>query len=37
LKEAIIQKLLAFERKTIRRIFETTKGNQVWRVKTNEE
>jgi len=37
LKEAIIQKLLVFERKILRRIFEPTKENQIWRVKTNEE
>ena len=37
LKEAIIQKLLVFERKILRRIFGSTKENQIWRVKTNEE
>jgi hypothetical protein len=36
-KETIIQKLLIFERKLLRRIFEPTKENQIWRVKTNEE
>jgi hypothetical protein len=36
-KETVIQKLLVFERKILRRIFGTTKENQVWRVKTNEE
>jgi hypothetical protein len=37
LKETIIQKLLVFERKILRRIFGLTKENQTWRVKTNEE
>ena len=37
LKETIIQKLLVFERKILRRIFVLTKENQIWRVKTNEE
>jgi hypothetical protein len=37
LKEAIIQKLLVFERKILRRIFGPTKENQIWRVKTSEE
>jgi hypothetical protein len=37
LKENIIQKLLIFERKILRRIFGLTKENQIWRVKTNEE
>jgi hypothetical protein len=37
LKETIIQKLLVFERKVLRRIFGPTKENQIWRVKTNEE
>jgi capsule polysaccharide modification protein KpsS len=37
LKEAIIQKLLVFKRKILRRIFGPTKENQIWRVKTNKE
>ena len=37
LKETIIQKLLGFERKILRRIFGPTNENQIWRIKTNEE
>jgi len=37
LKETIIQKLLIFERKILRRIFGLTKENQIWRIKTNEK
>jgi len=37
LKEAIIQKLLVFEGKILRRIFGPTKENQIWRLKTNAE
>ena len=37
LKETIIQKLLVFERKILRRIFGPTKENQISEVKTNEE
>jgi len=37
LKETIIQKLLVFEKKILRRIFGPTKENQIWRVKANEE
>jgi hypothetical protein len=37
LKETIIQKLLVFERKILRRIFGPTKENQILRVKINEE
>ena len=37
LKETITQKLLVFERKILRRIFGSTKENQIWRIKTIEE
>ena len=37
LKETIIEKVLVFERKILRRIFEPTKENQIRRIKTNEE
>jgi len=37
LKETIIQKLLVFERRILRRIFGPTKENQIWRIKTNQE
>jgi len=37
LKEIVIQKLLVFESIILRRIFGSTKENQIWRVKTNEE
>jgi len=37
LKENIIQKLLVFERKILRGIFGSTKENQTWRIKNNEE
>jgi hypothetical protein len=37
LKETIIQKLSVFERRILRRIFGSTKENQIWRVKTNKE
>jgi hypothetical protein len=37
LKETVIQKLLVFERKILRRICGFTKGRQIWKVKTNEE
>jgi capsule polysaccharide modification protein KpsS len=37
LTEIIIQKLLVFERKILRRIFGPTKENQTWRVKINEK
>ena len=37
LKENIIQKLLVFERRILRRVFGPTKENQICRVKTDEE
>jgi hypothetical protein len=37
LKETIIQKLLVFKRKNLRRIFGPTQENQIWRVKYTEE
>jgi hypothetical protein len=37
LKGTIIQKLLVFERKILRRIFGPAKENQTMRIKTNEE
>ena len=38
LKENIIQKLMIFERKILRKIFGPTKEvNGLWRIKTNEE
>ena len=37
LQETVIQKLLVFERKILRRICGATKENQIWKVKTNEE
>jgi len=37
LKETIIQKLSDLERKILRRIFGTTKENQIWRIKTKGE
>ena len=37
LKETIIQKLLVFERKILRRISGPMKENQIWRIKTNKE
>ena len=36
-KETVIQKLLVFERKILRRIFGPTKENQIWKVKANKE
>jgi hypothetical protein len=37
LKEAIIQKILVFERNILRRIFGPKKENQIWRIRTSEE
>ena len=37
LKENIIHKLLVFERKILKVIFEPTKENQTWRIKNNGE
>jgi len=37
LTETIIQKLLVFESKILRRIFGPTKENQIWGIKTNEK
>jgi hypothetical protein len=37
LKETIIQKLLVFERKILRKIFGPTKENQILRPKTNKK
>jgi hypothetical protein len=38
LKENVIQKLMIFERKVLRKIFGPTKEqNGLWRIKTNEE
>jgi hypothetical protein len=37
LKETIINKLLVFERKILRKIFGPNKENGTWRIKTNQE
>ena len=37
LKETIINKLLVFERKILRKIFGPNNGNGIWRIKTNQE
>ena len=37
LKENIVQKLLIFERKILRGMFGSTKENQTWKIKNNEE
>ena len=37
LKETIINKLLVFERKILRKIFGPKNENGIWRIKTNQE
>ena len=37
LKETIINKLLVFERKTLRKIFGLRNEKGIWRIKTNQE
>jgi hypothetical protein len=37
LKETIINKILEFERKTLRKIFGPNNENGIWFIKTNEE
>jgi hypothetical protein len=37
LKETIINKLLVFERKILRKIFGPNNENSIWRIKTNQE
>jgi hypothetical protein len=37
LKETIINKLLVFERKILRKIFGPINENGIWRIKTNQE
>ena len=37
LKETIINKLLVFERKILRKIFGPNNENGIWRIKTNQE
>jgi hypothetical protein len=37
LKETIINKLLVFERKVLRKIFGPNNENGIWRMKTNQE
>jgi hypothetical protein len=36
LKETIINRLTAFERKVLRKIFGPTNENGIWRIKTNQ-
>jgi hypothetical protein len=37
LKETIINRLMVFERKVLRKIFGPTNENGIWRMKTNQE
>jgi hypothetical protein len=37
LKETIINKLMVFERKILRKIFGPNNENGIWRIKTNQE
>ena len=37
LKETIINRLMVFERKILRKIYGPTYENAVWRIKTNQE
>jgi hypothetical protein len=37
LKETIINRLMVFERKVLRKIFGPTNENGIWRIKTNQE
>jgi hypothetical protein len=37
LKETIINKLLVFERKILKKIFGRNKENGIWRIETNQE
>ena len=37
LKETIINKLLVFERKILRKIFGPNNESGIWRIKTNQE
>jgi len=37
LKEPVINKLLVFERKILRKIFGPIKEKGIWRIKTNQE
>jgi hypothetical protein len=37
LKETIINRLMVFERKVLRKIFGPTNENGIWRIKTNQK